>query len=79
MNMKVTSLVAAAFLAGSCALAMAQGGGAGGGGGAAGGAGADIATPRANTGPGGTAKATGGMKSKAVHYKKKKKKQSRMQ
>ena len=70
MNMKVTSLLAAALLAGTCSLALAQGGGAGS---AGSGAGADIATPKNNPGPGGTAGQSGGMKSKAVHYKKKKK------
>jgi hypothetical protein len=67
---KITSLLAAALLAGTCSLALAQGGGAGSSGT---GAGADIATPKANSGPGGTAGHTGGMKSKAVHFKKKKK------
>jgi hypothetical protein len=77
MTMKIASLLAAALLAGTCSFALAQGSG-GGAGSAGSGAGADIATPKANPGPGGTAGQSGGMKSKAVHYKKKKKKVRRM-
>ena len=75
MNMKVTSLLAAAFLAAGCALAAAQGAGAGGG---ASGAGSDISVPRANPGPGGTAKQNAGMTTRKVHKKSKKKKHRMM-
>ena len=66
MRMKVTSLLAAVLLAGACSYAVAQGTGSG----AAAGAGSDIATPRANPGPGGTAKPNGAMTTRMVHYKK---------
>ena len=66
MRMKVTSLLATALLAGACSYALAQSAGGGG----AVGAGSDIATPKANPGPGGTAKPTGAMTSRMVHYKK---------
>ena len=80
MNMKVTSLLAAALVAGGCTLAMAQAGGGGGGagGGGAGGAGSDISTPRLNSGPGGTAKQTGPLTTKKVHKTSKKKKHRMM-
>jgi hypothetical protein len=77
MNMKVTSLLAAALFAGGCTLAMAQAGGGGGGAGG-GGAGSDISTPRLNSGPGGTAKQTGPLTTKKVHKKSKKKKHRMM-
>jgi hypothetical protein len=75
MNIKVTSLLAAALFAGGCTLAMAQAGGGagGGGGGAGGGAGSDISVPKLNSGPGGTAPQTGPLKTKKVHFTKKKK------
>lgn len=76
MNIKVTSLLAAALFAGGCTLAMAQAGG-GGGGASGGGAGSDISTPRLNSGPGGTAPQTGPLKSKKVHFTKKKKRHHR--
>jgi len=68
MTKKLTSLLAAAVLAGTCSYALAQGAGAGAGGG---GAGSDISTPKLNSGPGGTAKPTAGMKTRMVHYKRK--------
>jgi hypothetical protein len=74
MNMKVTSLLAAALFAGGCTLAMAQAGGGSGGGGA----GSDISTPRLNSGPGGTAKQTGPLTTKKVHKTSKKKKHRMM-
>lgn len=75
MAAKMTALIAAAFLAGSCTLAMAQagggaGGGGAGGGGAAGGAGSDVATPRANSGPGGPSKSTMAKKPRMKKHKK---------
>jgi hypothetical protein len=75
MNIKVTSLLAAALFAGGCTLAMAQAGG--GGGGASGGAGSDISAPKLNSGPGGTAPQTGPLKTKKVHFTKKKKRHHR--
>jgi hypothetical protein len=77
MNMKVTSLLAAALFAGGCTLAMAQAGGGGSAGGG-GGAGSDISTPRLNSGPGGTAKQTGPLTTKKVHKTSKKKKHRMM-
>jgi len=71
MSMKVTSLLAAAFLAAGCALAAAQGAG-GGSGGAGAGAGSDISVPKANPGPGGTAKQNAGMMTRKVYKKKRK-------
>jgi len=69
MRMRLTSLLAAALLAGTCGLAMAQGAGGAAGGGAAG---SDISTPRANPGPGGTAGARGdGMTTRIVHHHRK--------
>ena len=75
MNIKVTSLLAAALFAGGCTLAMAQAGG--GGGSASGGAGSDISAPKLNSGPGGTAPQTGPLKTKKVHFTKKKKRHHR--
>ena len=70
MRMRLTSLLAAALLAGTCGLALAQGAGGASGGGGATGAGSDIATPRANPGPGGTAGARGnGMTTRMVHHR----------
>ena len=70
MRMKLTSLLAAALVAGTCSYALAQGaGGAAGGGGA----GSDISAPKLNSGPGGTASQTGPIKTKNVHFKKKRK------
>jgi len=74
MKMKLTSLLAAAFLAGTCSYALAQGAGAGAGGG---GAGSDISAPKLNSGPGGTAPQTGPIKTKKVSFKKTKKKHHR--
>src|SRR3954452_3486790 len=78
MRMKVTSLLAAALFAGTCSYALAQAGGGGGGasGGGAG-AGSDISTPKLNAGPGGTAPQTGPLKTKKVHFMKKKKRHYR--
>ncbi|TMJ04195.1 MAG: hypothetical protein E6G97_06730 [Alphaproteobacteria bacterium] len=67
MRMKVTSLLAAALLAGTCSYALAQSSG-----GAGGGAGSDISAPKLNSGPGGTASQMGPLKTKKVHFKKKK-------
>jgi len=67
MRMKLSSLLAAALLAGTCSYALAQTGG-GGGGASGGGAGSDISAPRLNSGPGGTAGQTGAMKMKNVHF-----------
>ena len=64
-----TTLLAAAFVAGTCSLALAQGAGGAG----AGGAGSDISAPKLNSGPGGTAPQNGPVKSKKVHLKKAKK------
>ena len=68
MRMK-TSLLAAALLAGISSYALAQGAGTGTGGT---GAGSDISAPKLNSGPGGTAAQTGPLKTKKVHFKKKK-------
>jgi len=68
MRMK-TSLLAAALLAGISSYALAQGAGTGTGGT---GAGSDISAPKLNAGPGGTAPQTGPLKTKKVHFKKKK-------
>ena len=65
-----TTLLAGAFIAGTCSLAVAQGAGGAGAGGAAG---SDISTPKLNSGPGGTAPQNGPVKSKKVHLKKAKK------
>jgi hypothetical protein len=51
MHKNMTALLAAAFIAGSCTLAMAQAGGTGG-------AGSEVSTPKANSGPGGPSKRT---------------------
>ena len=74
MRMKLTPLLAAALFAGTCSYALAQAGGGGTGGGAGtGAAGSDISAPKLNSGPGGTASQTGPLKSKKVHFKKKRK------
>ena len=69
MNSKITALLAAALLAGSCTLAMAQAGGGSGGSGAGG----ANAAPKAESAPGGPAGQAGGMKTRKVSHKKKKK------
>jgi hypothetical protein len=74
MNMKVTSLLAAALFSGGCTFALAQAGGGGAAGGGAAGAGSDISTPRLNSGPGGTARQTGPLTTKKVRKTSKKKK-----
>ena len=68
MRMK-TSLRAAALPAGISSYALARGAGTGTGGT---GAGSDISAPKLNSGPGGTAPQTGPLKTKKVHFKKKK-------
>ena len=73
MNIKMTSLLAAALFAGGCTLAMAQAGSGAG----SGGAGSDISVPKLNSGPGGTAPQTGPLKTKKVHFMKKKKRHHR--
>jgi hypothetical protein len=67
MKAKLTALLAAAVLAGTCAYAAAQGAGAGSG------AGGANAAPKQETAPGGPAGQQGGMKVRKVSHKKKKK------
>src|SRR3954464_13772903 len=77
MTRKLTTLLAAAFIAAGCSYAIAQGGGSGGaGGGGAGGSGSGAANaaPKQESAPGGPAGQQSGMKM----TKKKKKKRSHM-